>query len=1137
MYEASEATERLVTGDLVWSVEPREFGLLAWNRNFEQYLLEKGIRVRTGMAPEEVHPGNAFRYRELYARALDSGGFHDICRLADAPAMDAAFERLERGNEVFAISVAVKSGETPCWYREVFLRALNGICRTSPDGRFIEANPAMARILGYDSPEEMIRVVTDPGTQLWIDPLDRCAATAQLAQHGFIRGLECRFRRKDGSPVWVSVNGRMVRESAGAAAFFEGAIEEIDARKRADEALRKSESHFRTLFEHAPQGIALVDQETGCFLRANPAYCRITGRTAEEMARTPFFAITHPDDVNSNVASVESMKSGASAGFQEDKRYIRPDGSVIWVRITVAGFKENVGPPMHLAIVEDITARKKAEDELRKSEQKFAAFFRFNPAIMTISQLEPEERLLDVNEAFERTTGYRREEVIGRDTAEFWVDQAQREKMRRDAAARGRVDNFLTEFRMRGGPVITGLLSAVIIEIDGRKHAISAVLDLTEQKRAERRLEESEAKFRAIVENSHDGILFADENLEILYRSPSYRRLNGYRNDERVGTNGFDAIHADDVAHTRRVWEQALRHPERAHRVEYRTRHKHGHWMVMESSVQNFLGNPAVRAMLVTTRDITEQHRAEEELRLAEAKLQETTRHFLAVAKCVPDVIWSMDLDGRFTYVSSAVERTYGYTVDEFLNLTRADTATADSLELGSVLRRELDLAAAPDYPRGRIVSLESQPMRKDGSRFWAEIKAGLVWSDDGRPIGWTGISRDITEQKLAEAEREKLWEQLAQAQKMESVGRLAGGIAHDFNNLLTVINGYSQAAVAKMGADDPLRESMSEIYQAGTRAAALTRQLLAFSRKQILRLRAMDLNTVVRGMESMLRRLMGEDVEVRFEAWPAPVTVMADAHQLEQAVMNLAVNARDAMPAGGTLRIATRLEDWNEPRAAAQNNAKAGPYAVLDVSDSGTGIDPATLKRIFEPFFTTKEQGRGTGLGLSTVQGIVEQSGGFLTVESQPGHGARFSIFLPAIEAAGIETRHKIPETQPAAGSETVLVVEDEREVQKFIAATLQLHGYRVLEAANGVEAQAFCQGSQRIDLLLSDLVMPGMNGRELAAKIGRLRPRIKTLFMSGYTDDVVVCHGMADEGVNFIQKPFQTEELLEKIRAALGK
>jgi hypothetical protein len=371
----------------------------------------------------------------------------------------------------------------------------------------------------------------------------------------------------------------------------------------------------------------------------------------------------------------------------------------------------------------------------------------------------------------------------------------------------------------------------------------------------------------------------------------------------------------------------------------------------------------------------------------------------------------------------------------------------------------------------------------------------------------------------------------------MESIGRLAGGIAHDFNNLLTVINGYSLFLLGKLSPADPLRAGLDEIHKAGERAAGLTMQLLAFSRKQVLEPHVLDLNRVVGEMRPMLGRLVGEDVEVRVELSAQAGPVHADPHQVEQAVMNLVVNARDAMPHGGKLLIETAGVELDERYVQSHPEAHAGRHLLLAVSDTGVGMDEETRRRIFEPFFTTKGVGKGTGLGLSMVEGIVAQSGGHIEVYSEPGHGTTFKIYLPRVEEEAM-AEAGVPEAVLAlGGKETVLVVEDEAEVREYAVTVLESYGYRVIQAESAGEALSLYERERGgIDLVLTDVVMPNVSGRELAGRLEKLQPGIKVLFMSGYTDNVIVHHGVLEEGAQFIQKPFSPERLAARVREVLG-
>jgi len=405
-----------------------------------------------------------------------------------------------------------------------------------------------------------------------------------------------------------------------------------------------------------------------------------------------------------------------------------------------------------------------------------------------------------------------------------------------------------------------------------------------------------------------------------------------------------------------------------------------------------------------------------------------------------------------------------------------------------------------------------------------------------GELRGYRGVDRDITGRKRAEQEREELQEQLRMSQRIEAVGKLAGGIAHDFNNLLSVILSYTGFALESLQQGDPLRNDLLEVKKSGERAATLTRQLLAFSRKQVLQPQLLSLNQVAVGIEKMLSRVLGEDVDLVQLLAPDLGLTLADPGQIEQALMNLVVNARDAMPDGGKLTIETSNIEIDAEYAARHISVKPGPYVLLAVTDTGCGMDPQTQARVFEPFFTTKEKGKGTGLGLSTVYGIVKQSGGSIWVYSEPGKGTTFKIYLPR-EAAGAT----VPAARPPAipirtGTETVLVVEDEEALRRVAARALAAAGYSVLSAADGEEAlRAVAQHSGAIDLLVTDVVMPGMGGATLAQELTVRRPELKILYMSGYTDDAIVRHGVLEAGIHFLAKPFTAPDVTRKVREVL--
>ncbi len=428
--------------------------------------------------------------------------------------------------------------------------------------------------------------------------------------------------------------------------------------------------------------------------------------------------------------------------------------------------------------------------------------------------------------------------------------------------------------------------------------------------------------------------------------------------------------------------------------------------------------------------------------------------------------------------------------------------------------------------------------IRKDGTKRSNEASVSLIKDPSGNRIGFRGLVRDITERKRSEEEKASLQDQLRQSQKIEAIGRLSGGIAHDFNNLLTTISGNAQLSLLDLKQGDPLRGNIEEIRKASERAADLTRQLLAFSRKQVMEMQVLDLNFIVQGLDKMLHRLLGEDIDLVTVLPEGIGNVKADPGQIEQVIVNLAVNARDAMIEGGKLTIETSDVELDEEYAHKHIAVQPGRYVMFSVSDTGEGMTPEVKERIFEPFFTTKEQGKGTGLGLSTVYGIVKQSGGNIWVYSEPGKGTTFKIYLPEVDEPIEESEEKGVKEEILTGSETILLVEDDEEVRKLAVRILKKQGYNVLEASQGLDAFLICEEHEEpMHLLLTDVVMPKMSGRELADRIASIHPEIKVLFMSGYTDNAIAHHGILEKGTNFMQKPFTVDGLARKVREVLDK
>lgn len=635
-------------------------------------------------------------------------------------------------------------------------------------------------------------------------------------------------------------------------------------------------------------------------------------------------------------------------------------------------------------------------------------------------------------------------------------------------------------------------------------------------------LEDQQQYLKAIVETSPNPIFVKNPEGRFTLINPAVELAYGRPASEILGRkesdlNGYHAeiqtfIHDDEeVLRTRQskfIPEEALTNPRTGETRLFQT----------IKVPLKLPGNGTVHLLGVAT-DITEHKRTERALR-------ETEERYRLLFDSNPMPMWVYDRDTfEFLAVNDAAVSHYGYSRDEFLSMTIKDIRSAEDVEtLLHNLSNERGFNSAGTWKH----------RKKDGTFFDVEIIS--------HPLLFAGrnaklvLANDVTERKQAQLALRDTEEQLRQVQKLEGVGHLAGGIAHDFNNLLTVINGFCALAMRGVKPEDPLLDNLKEIKKAGDRATSLTRQLLAFSRRQVLQPKILNLDTVVTDMEKMLRRIIGEHIDLRAVLEPTLGNVNADPGQIEQIILNLVVNARDSMRDGGKLTIETDNVYLDEEYVKNHVGAQAGPHVMLAVSDTGHGMDSKTMARIFEPFFTTKELGKGTGLGLSTVYGIVKQSGGNIWVYSEIGRGTTFKIYLPRVDEGAEEYKRTIDEAQPVKGTETILLVEDEDMLRRLARLTLTSYGYRVVEASNGEEAiEISAKHEGEIDLLLTDVIMPGMNGRELSNRLLESRPTLRVLFMSGYTDDAIVHQGVLDESANFIQKPFAPDALAQRVREVL--
>lgn len=634
-------------------------------------------------------------------------------------------------------------------------------------------------------------------------------------------------------------------------------------------------------------------------------------------------------------------------------------------------------------------------------------------------------------------------------------------------------------------------------------------------------LEQSEERFQTLLDSLKDVVWAANmDGAELHYINSAVEKIYGRKAQDFIDNPNLwhASVHPDDRAIALQGARDLADRGEKD--VEYRIVRPDGEirWLHDRASVvRDKNGNP-VRIGGVAT-NVTGR-------KLAEIQIQASEDRYRSLFEASMDAVLLTMPDGRIVAANKEACRIFGFTEQQFIRVRRERVVDASDPRLAAALRERDET--------GRFKG-ELTLIRRDGTRFPAELSSAVFRNREGVPYT-SMVIRDLTERKQAETEKEKMQQQLLQSQKLEAIGTLAGGVAHDFNNMLSVIIGNTELALLSIADSDPMRREMLDIYAAATRSAELTRQLLAFARKQTVSPIVMDLNKSVADMLKMLQRLIGEDIDLAWLPGHNVWTVRIDPSQMDQILTNLAVNARDAIEGVGKVTIETDNAAIDAAYCANNLDAVCGEFVVLSVSDSGCGMDRETVQRIFEPFFTTKEPDKGTGLGLATVYGIVKQNNGFVNVYSEPGAGTTFKIYLPRFANAQDGDQ---PEQEPAplpTGTETVLIVEDEQAILNIGRRVLEGLGYTVLTASSPEEALRIAQTRRdRIDLMLTDVVMPQMNGRELAERLAAIKPGLKCIFMSGYTGDVIARHGVLEKGLRFIEKPFSIDTLSQKVREAL--
>lgn len=884
--------------------------------------------------------------------------------------------------------------------------------------------------------------------------------------------------------------------------------------RRARQALKESEARRQALLDSALDCIICTDDQAKIidFNAAAERTFRVSrsavlGRDLCETILPPTLRDRHRRELFAH-----SVSAGIDViGNRLETRALRSDGTEFPAELTVTSIviKKKTTFTVY---VRDITARKRAEEAV----VWLAAIVESSQDAIIGKDLDG--RITSWNKGAESMYGYTADEVTGKDISLLVPPGRSDEGPRILAELRAgrRIENFETvRVAKDGNLVAVSLTVSPVLDPGGTVIGGSTIArDITARKIGEEALRRAT---ETSIYASPVPIIAADVKSHVTMLNPAAEKLFGWSEKEVIGKP--IPVIPDDEADTAAALHQRLMSGETLTGVEVRRQKRDGSSVAISlSATPLWDASHRVRGIIGFLTDITERKRAEEALQAAEEKYRGIFENAL-------EGIYQSTPDGKYISANPALARMFGFDSPQELINTRNHITNQEYVtpQSRADFVRELE-------GRGVVQSFEYQAYRRDGKAIWVSANAHAVRDSEGRILYFEGTVQDITQHR-------ELEQQLRQMQKIEAVGRLAGGVAHDFNNILMAISSYADLLYGRIPEEDARRRYVDEISKATDRAASLTQGLLAFSRKQVISPRVLDLNTLIAEQAEMLKRLIPENIELRFLPGDALGRVKVDPGQVEQIVMNLVINARDAMPNGGTILVETGNAELDRTDCGLQNPAQAGNYVMLAVSDNGCGMNAETKAHLFEPFFTTKEQGKGTGLGLAIVFGIVKQSAGHIFLHSEPDHGTTFKIYLPRVEAAA-QADNRGPSDVLFRGNETILLVEDEEAVRESAAEYLAGNGYTVLKAKEGPEAlKIAAQHSQPIHLMLTDLIMPKMSGRDLSEKIASIHPETKVVFISGYSDNLLSNEQVLDPKHVLLQKPFRLTILGQRIRETLGR
>jgi two-component system, cell cycle sensor histidine kinase and response regulator CckA len=996
------------------------------------------------------------------------------------------------------------------------------------DAAFVFVNRKMSDLLGVPVGNLEDRPFVD-----FIWPEDRelvsSAHRKRLAGETVPNNYDFRLIGAEGKLVWVSLSATMIQWKGKPATL--GLMTDITERKKAEEALAESEAKYRTVVESSLVGVFIVQDNLLCFV--NKQWCEMYGYAYDEVVgKVDPLDLAHPDD-RKVIEDIRKRPSGKADRTEYEMRCIRKDGTIITVRVlgSRALYK---GHPAVSGTVIDITEHRKVEEELQQKTALLEAQVNASPdGILIVDKGKKILQNQQVNDLLK----------IPKHIADNDDDEAQigwvrglvknpEEFYKRVSYMFAHPDETIRdELELKDGTVLDRYSGPVIGESGKRYGRIWTFRNITERKRSEEALRVSQSRLAEAMDLANivywevdpaDNVYVFNDPFYAFYCTTAEAE-GGYRMTREEYFKRF--VHPDDRSDISSIVAQRMSTSdlEILHDIEHRIIRRDGevrHILVRARAVKDKSGRIIKR--YGANQDITDRKEMEKTIETSEEK-------FRRIFEESPIGKIMVGADFHFISANEAFRRMLGYTEQElsslsFKDITHPDHDIEDTLHVNDLMNGKISVYQA-----------EKRYIRKDKDIVWGSTRVKIIRDKDGRFLYFLTTIEDITQRKQTEEEKAHLESQLFQSQKMEAIGTLAGSIAHDFNNILTVISGFGSLLQMDIPEDDPKKAYIDQILASSEKAAQLTQGLLAFSRKQQISLRPLDINDTIRSTSKLLKTLLREDIELKIRFSEETSIIMADASQMDQILFNLAANARDAMPQGGALIVETKIVELDDDFIRIHGYGESGKYALLSVSDTGIGMDEATKSKIFDPFFTTKAVGKGTGLGLSTVYGIVKQHNGYITVYSEPGRGTTFHIYLPLIN--DIVRQEKEARAPIKGGSETILVAEDDDVVRRLIKTVLTEYGYSIIEAVDGEDAiDRFAKLGKRIDLIILDTVMPKKNGREVYDEIKSIKPDSKVIFTSGYTRDITLDKGMAQgDKFEFIPKPISPYVLLQKVRQVL--